>query len=1286
LLSISGLCKGCADVSQSKQFRKQVEKEAHDAQLLRAQLDETEEKLRNVEEERDRLKTVMKADRDAAVKYQQEIRHIMLTSEATKLDFEEQIARLTVENRSLRQRLGNRQEGIGRLLQGEINDISLTIHEVPSSPESTRNHFSSTNTNRSSPAQPTHLAADIGSTFGDCSEVSMIDCDDEVLQSDPNVPHSSLVSDDGCQSNSRQLDNEIPQRPLQMTCEEASTALPATSYDSTTSTSAYLRSLNDDLAITSPIKDNESQPEPRQSDHESFQKSTQTAHEDASMTSMSPLRTLGDDVMLICDLGAGASLRKAEETLDTTGLLRANNHNLQSGSDPITIVADSLAESASASREAGNLSLPGIITFLTLPRVNHETAKSNSNSEILSDIPINPLPSASLSSPNREKGHRDSTPKLHASPLEEDPVDITGVNHPTSHTDSPTWEKSEAQSLCSATDGTDVQPGLASSFGKELPGAHSQPTGGDRSKEPSPKPSMSSSQLVSDELGDTPSNGNQCDTTRIVDSSKASIALQALIPSSGFSALEPVAGASVKLCETYSTADGGVARAFDEPSERHSPPTAREASNKSQELLINGGSNSLQAACKDASTASTPPIPTLGDDAALEDTGPLPDLNGSIFVNNEDHSSTFSSPKDGRHPVQATSDKHSDIGFDAPNNLIEDVGSLNPGGDQGELSETPSALNISTAIDNESMSDDEGEMATHGLPSRPTSDAPSLILFDPSGPSAGKNFQDNSLTASKSFDKLSNTHCFPSSPARNHESPPSERQSLGTRPGLASATFVVTAGPAITPDAGGERKGVAPTPTTATPGESVETVGQTVAPMVTTSAAENMTPQKALTSTPNDAAKNWSDMSSVASSMPTSSPNQPLSTPPTSEASNTPGREKQAGESFPGGLATESREGNGEFDLVEESHAPANFQELPTDPIDARETRDILIVPQPQNTGHGDGRGEISSNHPVGSLAKWGHESGDRNVPVADVVLPSEGVTPRNSTPGSNTTEELRGRLIDPELHSSSPRPADNAESIRSERNDSSEDLSEDLDRIADDQRPGLNGSVDVDPPEIQAYFEPSQGPLDVSVGPLEAVKRWIQCLNLDVGQIKEVVAVGNGLLRHDLRNFWSLNLLRWQGDTLWSSSTYLPPVNGRSSENPLIQAFECVIRVTRIGQVDGLRLRMVLVSLVKQIDDFEVEQRKNQNSETGKKGVGLRTKAIENALEHEFGPSWNELSDSDRKWWKLKLRALTKHGRRWRMLTESLGLGVLILASEETEIKMYAPSFRNLRRSNVCQ
>ena len=168
------------------------------------------------------------------------------------------------------------------------------------------------------------------------------------------------------------------------------------------------------------------------------------------------------------------------------------------------------------------------------------------------------------------------------------------------------------------------------------------------------------------------------------------------------------------------------------------------------------------------------------------------------------------------------------------------------------------------------------------------------------------------------------------------------------------------------------------------------------------------------------------------------------------------------------------------------------------------------------------------------------------------------------------------------------------------------------------------------------------------------------------------VNAAAQNILRDDCLQFLESELPRWTKEPLWNDARVLEPANGTSAFRELELAYSSVCQLDiRMGD-DAIRNRMALIRLHLEYKKACEQHDTNLRARTiGRGGASVIIDAILKSIHKD----WEIFGDRRKSDLRVKFHDRKRCGKRWLLLMNALGLGVLLVCSSKMANMVYGPA-----------
>ncbi|KAM3457086.1 hypothetical protein MY5147_008955 [Beauveria neobassiana] len=169
--------------------------------------------------------------------------------------------------------------------------------------------------------------------------------------------------------------------------------------------------------------------------------------------------------------------------------------------------------------------------------------------------------------------------------------------------------------------------------------------------------------------------------------------------------------------------------------------------------------------------------------------------------------------------------------------------------------------------------------------------------------------------------------------------------------------------------------------------------------------------------------------------------------------------------------------------------------------------------------------------------------------------------------------------------------------------------------------------------------------------------------------------SVQQPVIRPDWLTFLEAELPRWALWGLWEGAADVtPPAKGGGHEYHSLQvAYSAVCFLEKRVDYDSIRCRIALVELHREYERActnrqEIEERRRI-------GWGVSSSTIDYILKNTHS-NWSLLSESQRKSRRSQFHDRKRYGKRWAVLTDGLGTGIVLLSSTNLAKAVHNTSF----------
>ncbi|KAH8695746.1 hypothetical protein GQ44DRAFT_634738, partial [Phaeosphaeriaceae sp. PMI808] len=161
---------------------------------------------------------------------------------------------------------------------------------------------------------------------------------------------------------------------------------------------------------------------------------------------------------------------------------------------------------------------------------------------------------------------------------------------------------------------------------------------------------------------------------------------------------------------------------------------------------------------------------------------------------------------------------------------------------------------------------------------------------------------------------------------------------------------------------------------------------------------------------------------------------------------------------------------------------------------------------------------------------------------------------------------------------------------------------------------------------------------------------------------IIEIIKLGDAFIRDDVESFIESFRLAWSQNGVWDRPPLMDPTRGGTIIEKLFNGFCCAEILEQSSAVDPVRLRVARVVLHHYYKQLCVDARSDPNLLSRRsRGRDTASVATDKILEDMYGSRKDQV---DSRTWKRRRDSLQKHkkiGKRWCMLADHLGLGILL-------------------------
>lgn len=174
-------------------------------------------------------------------------------------------------------------------------------------------------------------------------------------------------------------------------------------------------------------------------------------------------------------------------------------------------------------------------------------------------------------------------------------------------------------------------------------------------------------------------------------------------------------------------------------------------------------------------------------------------------------------------------------------------------------------------------------------------------------------------------------------------------------------------------------------------------------------------------------------------------------------------------------------------------------------------------------------------------------------------------------------------------------------------------------------------------------------------------------------GPVSPIVNVeAQNILRDDCLQFLEAELPRWSKEPLWNDARVLESADGTSAYRELELAYSSVCQLDIRMNDDAIRHRMALIRLHLEYINACEQHDLNLHARTiGRGGASV----IIDAILKNIHKDWEIFNDRRKSDLRVKFHNRKRYGKRWLLLTNALGLGVLLVCSSKIANMVYGPS-----------
>ena len=174
-------------------------------------------------------------------------------------------------------------------------------------------------------------------------------------------------------------------------------------------------------------------------------------------------------------------------------------------------------------------------------------------------------------------------------------------------------------------------------------------------------------------------------------------------------------------------------------------------------------------------------------------------------------------------------------------------------------------------------------------------------------------------------------------------------------------------------------------------------------------------------------------------------------------------------------------------------------------------------------------------------------------------------------------------------------------------------------------------------------------------------------------GAISPIVNVAaQNILRDDCLQFLEAELPRWTKEPLWNDARVLEPADGTSAFRELELAYSSVCQLDIRMSDDAIRNRMALIRLHLEYSKACEQHDMNLHARSiGRGGASVIIDAILKSIHKD----WEIFDDRRKSDLRVKFHDRKRYGKRWLLLMNALGLGVLVVCSSKMANMVYGPA-----------
>ena len=165
-------------------------------------------------------------------------------------------------------------------------------------------------------------------------------------------------------------------------------------------------------------------------------------------------------------------------------------------------------------------------------------------------------------------------------------------------------------------------------------------------------------------------------------------------------------------------------------------------------------------------------------------------------------------------------------------------------------------------------------------------------------------------------------------------------------------------------------------------------------------------------------------------------------------------------------------------------------------------------------------------------------------------------------------------------------------------------------------------------------------------------------------GAISPIVSVAaHNILRDDWLRFLQAELPRWTEKPLWNDARVLEQADGTSAFRELELVYSSVCQLDIRMSDDVIRNRMALIRLHLEYSKAYEQHHIDPHARTiGRGGASVIIDAILRSIHKD----WEVFDDGRKSDLRVKFHNRKRYGKRWLLLTNALGLGILLVCSQK--------------------